>query len=163
MDSFLSMRAAHRNTSILAALFSTMAGVCCHLVVAPFRAHSHQRKKVLIAKEANWMPHYMVQIAYTAEATARLTKHPQDRSVAVEELLEKLGGRLISPYFCFGEDDVIGIGELPDDTAATAAEMAAVSASHIQTFKMTKLLTVEEAMEAMCKAGKPGPTGPSTG
>lgn len=99
------------------------------------------------------MPHYMAQITYTPEATASLTKHPQDRSIAVGEMLQQLGGRLISFYFCFGEDDIVAIAELPDDTAATAAEMAGVSAGHIQAFKMTKLLTVEEAMAAMRKAG----------
>jgi uncharacterized protein with GYD domain len=127
--------------------------VFCHCVVSPFRAYSHLGKQVLIAKEANRMPFYMAQIAYTPEATATLTKHPQDRSVAVGEMLQKLGGRLISFYFCFGEDDIIAIAELPDDTAATAAEMAGVSAGYIQAFKMTRLLTIEESMEAMRRAG----------
>jgi uncharacterized protein with GYD domain len=46
---------------------------------------------------------YMVQFAYTAGALATMAKNPQDRSVPSRELIEKLGGRMIGFYFCFGE------------------------------------------------------------
>jgi len=49
------------------------------------------------------MPFYMTQFAYTAEAIAAMAKNPQDRSIPVRELAQKLGGRLIGFYFCFGE------------------------------------------------------------
>ncbi len=62
-----------------------------------------------------------------------------------------------------GEYDFVALAEFPDDTAATAAMMAAVSAGHIKTIKTTKLLTVEEAMEAMRKAGSVTFQGPSRG
>ena len=42
------------------------------------------------------MAFYMIQAAYTAEAWATMAKNPQDRSIAVRELAQKLGGRLIS-------------------------------------------------------------------
>ena len=106
---------------------------------------------------------YMVQAAYTAEAIATMAKNPQDRSVPVRELMRKLGGRLISLYFCFGEYDVVALGELPDDSAATAVAMAAISAGHLKAYKTTKLFTVEETMEAMRKAGSVTFQGPSRG
>ena len=43
--------------------------------------------------------------------------------------------------------------EAPDDTTATAGLLAAVSAGHLRATKTTRLMTVEEAMEAMRKAG----------
>jgi uncharacterized protein with GYD domain len=48
---------------------------------------------------------YMVQGSYTAEALATMAKNPQDRSIPARELLQKLGGRLIDLYFCYGEYD----------------------------------------------------------
>jgi uncharacterized protein with GYD domain len=108
------------------------------------------------------MAFYMIQGAYTAEALATMAKNPQDRSVPVRELVQKLGGRMISLYFCFGEYDVVVLVELPDDTAATAVALAAVSPGHLKAYKTTKLFTVEETMEAMRKAGSlafPGPSG----
>ena len=109
------------------------------------------------------MAFYMIQGAYTAEAMATMAKNPQDRSVPVRELVQKLGGRLISLYFCFGEYDVVVLVELPDDSAATAVAMAAVSPGHLKAYKTTKLFTIEETMEAMRKAGSLAFPGPSKG
>jgi uncharacterized protein with GYD domain len=109
------------------------------------------------------MAFYMIQGAYTAEAIATMAKNPQDRSVPVRELAQKAGGRLISLYYCFGEYDVVALTELPDDTAATAVAMAAISAGHIKAFKTTKLFTVEETIEAMRKAGSLAFPAPSRG
>ena len=105
----------------------------------------------------------MLQGAYTAEALATLAKNPQDRSAPVRELVQKLGGRLVGFYFCFGEYDVVALSELPDDSAATALALAAVSPGHLKAYKTTKLFTVEETMEAMRKAGSLAFQGPSRG
>ncbi len=109
------------------------------------------------------MAFYMIQGAYTAEALATLAKNPQDRSAPVRELVQKLGGRLVGFYFCFGEYDVVALSELPDDSAATALALAAVSPGHLKAYKTTKLFTVEETMEAMRKAGSLAFQGPSRG
>jgi uncharacterized protein with GYD domain len=106
---------------------------------------------------------YMVQAAYTAEAIAAMAKNPQDRSVPVRDLIQKVGGRLIGFYFCYGEYDVVTLFEAPDETAATAVAMAAISAGHLKAYKTTKLLGVEETMEAMRKAGSLAFQGPSKG
>jgi uncharacterized protein with GYD domain len=106
---------------------------------------------------------YMVQFAYTAEAWATLAKNPQDRSVPVREVGEKLGGRMIGFYYCFGEYDGVLLAELPDDTAAIATAIAGVAPGHLKAIKTTKLFTVEETMEAMRKAGSLAFQGPSGG
>ncbi len=106
---------------------------------------------------------YMVQFAYTAEAWATLVKNPQDRSVPVRELAQKLGGRLVGLYYCFGEYDGVALAELPDDTAAIVTSLAAVTPGHIKAIKTTKLFTVEETMEAMRKAGSLTFQGPAKG
>src|SRR5690242_18589796 len=96
---------------------------------------------------------YMLEFAYTAETWASLTKNPQDRSGPVGELAHRLGGRLVGLYYCFGEFDGVALAELPDDIAAIATSLAAVSPGHLKTIKTTKLFTVGETMEAMRKAG----------
>ena len=107
---------------------------------------------------------FMIQGTYTPEAWATMTKNPQDRSIPIRELLaQKFGGRLVSVYYCFGEYDVVVLVELPDDSAATALAMAAISPGHLKAYKTTKLFTVEETMEAMRKAGSLAFQGPSKG
>ena len=63
------------------------------------------------------------------------------------------GGQLIDLYYHFGEYDGTVIFEAPDDTTATATVLAAVSPGHIRASKTTRLMTAEEAMDAMRKAG----------
>lgn len=99
------------------------------------------------------MPRYMLQFAYTAETWATLAKNPVDRREPLKALLEKLGGRLIELYYHFGEYDGVVLLEAPDDTAATAAVIAALSPGHVKAARTTRLMTVEETMAAMRKAG----------
>jgi uncharacterized protein with GYD domain len=65
-----------------------------------------------------------------------------------------MGGRLLSFYNSFGEYDVLVIYEAPDESTAAAMVMAAVSPGHLSTVKTTVLLTAEEGVEAMRKAGE---------
>jgi len=106
---------------------------------------------------------YMIQATYTAEAWAALAKNPQDRRIPIREVAQKLGGRLIDAYYCFGEYDVVVLVELPDDNAALTTAIAGVSPGHLKAGKTTKLFTVEETMEAMRKAGSLAFQGPSKG
>jgi uncharacterized protein with GYD domain len=106
---------------------------------------------------------YMIQGTYTAEAWATMTKNPQDRSIPIRELAQRLGGRLVDVYYCFGEYDVVVLAEAPDDVTASAIVLAAISPGHLKAIKTTKLLTVEETMEAMRKAGSVTYPAPSKG
>ena len=96
---------------------------------------------------------YMTQWSYTPEAWANLVKNPENREAPVKTLAEKLDGRLLGWYNCFGEYDGLAIYEVPDETNAMAAVLAAITPGHLKATKTTVLLTVEQGMEAMGKAG----------
>ncbi len=96
---------------------------------------------------------YMIQFAYTPEAWAALTKQPQDRSALIRQMAERMGGRLVGLYYCFGEYDGIVLFEAPDDITAAASSLASTSAGHIKAIRTTRLYSVAEMMEAMRKAG----------
>jgi uncharacterized protein with GYD domain len=104
-------------------------------------------------KEKVDMPLYMTQFAYTKEAWATLTHNPEDRSVAVRELLETGGGRLLSLYLSFGEYDGLLIYEAPDDATAGALILAAATREHLGVTRTTPLFTGEESLEIMRRAG----------
>jgi uncharacterized protein with GYD domain len=99
------------------------------------------------------MPLYMLQFAYTPEAWAALVKNPEDRSAPVKALVEKLGGRLIGFYYCFGEYDGVIITEGTDNVTSMTGVLAGIVPGHLKATKTTVLFSVEEAMEAMGKAG----------
>ena len=94
----------------------------------------------------------MIQFSYKSEIVGQLIKNPEDRSVAVRNLIEKLGGKLLAFYYSFGDYDGIVIAEFPDNTSGLATTMASFAAGGTTKLKTTVLITVEEAMVAMKKA-----------
>src|SRR5215218_2962847 len=99
------------------------------------------------------MPLYMTQFTNTTEAWATLTHAPEDRSVAVRELLEAGGGRLISWYLSFGEYDGLLIYEAPDEATAGALVLAAARQGHLGVTKTTPLFDGEQSLQMLRRAG----------
>ncbi len=107
------------------------------------------------------MPYYMYQVSYTPEAWAGLAKRPQDRARAIRPIIRDLKGRLTSFYLAFGEYDAVVIAEMPDDETAAALSIAATAGGAVKAIKTTPLMTVQQGMRAMRKAGKAGYRPPS--
>lgn len=105
---------------------------------------------------------YMTQFGYTPSAWAALVKNPEDRAKAFRALVEKMGGKFISLYYAFGEYDGVAIFEAPNESTATAIILAVTSPGHLRGTKTTTLLTVEQTMEAMRKAGTVTYKGPKS-
>ncbi|MHA1988714.1 MAG: GYD domain-containing protein [Promethearchaeota archaeon] len=69
----------------------------------------------------------MIQFSYKPDVVRKLIKNPEDRSLAVKELLEKVGGKMLAFYYSYGDYDGIVIAEMPDHVSGLAATMAAFS------------------------------------
>jgi uncharacterized protein with GYD domain len=102
------------------------------------------------------MPHYLVQVAYSPEGWEGLVKQPQDRIEAVRPSIERLGGKINSAYFAFGDYDVVLLAELPDNVSAAAIAIAFAGGGACKAVHTTPLLTSEEAVAAMKKASQTG-------
>ena len=98
------------------------------------------------------MPSYLVQIAYTSDAWGAMVKQPQNRLEAVRPVVEKLGGKFEHAWLAFGEYDIVGVVELPENVDAAAFSMAIAAGGAAKAFKTTPLLSLEEGVEAMRKA-----------
>ena len=102
------------------------------------------------------MPYYMIQGAYTSESWATQIANPQNRIEMVRPVFEKLGGRIESAYFAFGEYDIVVIAEFPDDISAAAVSVTINAGGAFKTAKTTPLMTIEEGVEVLRKAGGTG-------
>ena len=102
------------------------------------------------------MPRYMIQASYNTQGTIDLVKNPQDRSAAVRPVIERLGGSIESFDYAFGEYDIVAIFQVPDNVSAAALAMAVGAGGSISALKTTVLIPMEEAVEAMRKAGTLG-------
>ena len=102
------------------------------------------------------MPYFLEQVAYTSEGWGALVKNPQNRIEAVRPAIEKLGGKIESAWFAFGEYDVVLILQMPDNVNAAAIAIAFAAGGACKSVKTTPLITIAEGVEAMRKAATAG-------
>jgi uncharacterized protein with GYD domain len=102
------------------------------------------------------MPHYLHQVAYSREGWEALLAHPQNRIEAVRPAIEKLGGRIETAWFAFGEYDVVVVSEMPDNVSAAAISIAFAGGGACKSVQTTPLMSPEEALQAFKKAGECG-------
>ena len=102
------------------------------------------------------MASYLYQISYSSEAWAALVKRPQDRIEVVRKVVEKLGGKIEGFWFAFGDYDLIGVIEMPDNASAAAFSVAVAAGGACKDVKTTPLLSIAEGLAAMTKAGTAG-------
>ncbi len=102
------------------------------------------------------MAYYLLQATYTPEAWATMVKNPQNRIEAARAAVERLGGTIQGAWLAFGEYDVVAIFQVPDNVSAAAISIAYSAGGSVKAIKTTPLMTWEEGVEAMMKAGGMG-------
>jgi uncharacterized protein with GYD domain len=99
------------------------------------------------------MAKYMIQASYSPEGVKGVIKDGgTGRRTAIEAAIKALGGRLESLYFAFGDTDIYGIADMPDNVTAAAFALAVGVPGTISHLKTTVLLTLEEVDQAAKKA-----------
>jgi uncharacterized protein with GYD domain len=99
---------------------------------------------------------YLIQATYTPEAWAAQLKNPTNRRQAATPVIERLGGRIESFDYAFGDVDLVIIAEFPDNVAAAAVALAVNSSGAFKAFTTTPLMSVEDGIQAMRKAAEAG-------
>jgi uncharacterized protein with GYD domain len=82
-----------------------------------------------------------------------MTATPQDRMERVRPAIENLGGKLESGFLAFGEYDLVAVVDFPDNVSAAAFSMSVAAKGGVKAFKTTPLMTMDEAVAAMQRAG----------
>ena len=97
------------------------------------------------------MPKYMIQASYVGEGLKGLLKEGgTKRRDTVAQVIEGMGGALESFYYAFGDYDVVGVAEMPDNVSSVAFSLM-INASGVINAKTTVLLTPEEIDQATKK------------
>ena len=107
------------------------------------------------------MARYLTQVSYTSEAMSHLISNPQDRGAVIRELFQRLGGKVETFDYCFGDYHLVLIVEFPDNESVEAIMMAAYASGAIKDLKITVLMPMEEAVRAMTRAHAAGYKPPS--
>lgn len=97
------------------------------------------------------MPKYMIQASYVGDGLKGLLKEGgSNRRETVNKVIEAMGGTLESFYYAFGDYDVVGVADMPDNVSSVAFSLM-VNASGVINAKTTVLLTPEEIDQATKK------------
>ena len=99
------------------------------------------------------MPFYLTRFSYTPETWARLVKNPEDRRAAAKQYIESVGGKLHGFWYAFGDHDGYNLWEAPDNVSMAATAIALSAGGALNACHTTALLTVEETLAALQKAG----------
>ncbi len=99
------------------------------------------------------MAYYLLQVSYTPEAWGTMIGNPQNRMDLVRPAVEQAGGSIECGYFAFGDYDLVTILQVPDNVTAASLSLAFSAGGAVKAIKTTPLLTMEEGMEAMRRAG----------
>lgn len=102
------------------------------------------------------MPLYLSRFSYTPETWARLIGSPEDRRKVAQQYIESVGGKLHGFWYAFGTHDGYTVWEAPDNVSMAAVALAIGAGGALNSFETTVLLTVEETLDALRKAGQVG-------
>ena len=100
------------------------------------------------------MPLYLSRFSYTPETWARLIGDPEDRRNAAQSYIESVGGKLHGFWYAFGDHDGYNLWEAPDNVSMAAVALAIGGGGALSSFETTVLMTVDETIEALGKAGQ---------
>ncbi len=100
------------------------------------------------------MPLYLTKFSYTPETWARLIANPEDRRAAAQSYIESVGGRLHGFWYAFGAHDGYTLWEAPDNVSMAAVTVAIGSGGAVSSLDTTVLISVDEALEALRRAGE---------
>lgn len=106
------------------------------------------------------MPHFLIEAAYKDSAAKAMIANPQNRADVIRKTCESLDGKMHSFFFAFGEYDVVVLVELPGNQAAAALALVVGASGALSKYRTTVLMTSEESVEAMRRAGDVSYTAP---
>ncbi len=108
------------------------------------------------------MPKFITFFSYTSESAKAMINKPSDRSVAVRQLVESMGGTVESFYWMQGKHDGFVISSLPDGASGAAISLAVASSGAVSGIQSHQLFDRDE-QAAIVAAAKKATYKPPTG
>lgn len=95
------------------------------------------------------MPGYVMLMKWTQQGIANVKESPE-RIKQARAAVEKLGGRIVGVWVTMGQYDLVAIGDLPNDQAASILALSVGSLGNVTTQTM-RALSEEEFAEVVAK------------
>ena len=98
------------------------------------------------------MAKYVTFFTYTSEAWARMIQNPGDRSAAVRQLADSLGGSVECLYWTFGTHDGLVITDAADSISAAALSVTVGTTGAFKNLETHELLTQEQLSQVLARS-----------
>jgi uncharacterized protein with GYD domain len=98
------------------------------------------------------MAKYVTFFTYTSEAWARMIQSPGDRTAAVRQLTDSVGGSVECVYWMFGAQDGLVIFDVPDSVSAAALSVAVGSTGSFKSLETRELLSQEQLSQVLSRS-----------
>ncbi|WP_020495764.1 GYD domain-containing protein [Sciscionella marina] len=98
------------------------------------------------------MPFYLIRSKATSQTWADLIENPEDRRAPSVQAESLYGGKVHGYWYAFGEYDVYGLFEAPDNTSAATVQAAISAGGAYSKVEIVPLLSVEEMLAALEQA-----------
>ena len=98
------------------------------------------------------MPKYVSFFTYSSEAWGRMIDAPGDRTTALRQVLDSVGGSLDAMYWMFGDYDGMVVFDVPGSASAAAVSVAAGSSGAFKHLETHELFTQEQLGETLAQA-----------
>ncbi|GAB5437764.1 GYD domain-containing protein [Falsiruegeria mediterranea] len=98
------------------------------------------------------MPLFITYASYSTSGLQGLLSKPEDRGVAIQALMDKVGAKVVALYFTTGSNDVVMISEAADGTDTVALGMAVAASGAVQDVETVRAWTSAEFGDIASKA-----------
>ena len=98
------------------------------------------------------MPKYLCSFTYSSGSWARLIDRPEDRTAAMQNVVEALGGTLECMYWRMDSEDGLLIVDFPDSVAVSAVQTAIFKTGAIKSLDVYELLTKQQLRQRLVLA-----------
>ncbi len=95
---------------------------------------------------------FITYASYSQAGIKALMSKPEDRTAAINALVQKAGGRVVAMYNTTGANDVVLVSEAPDGTDAVALAMAVSASGVVAKAETVRAWTGAEFVEVVEKA-----------
>jgi uncharacterized protein with GYD domain len=95
------------------------------------------------------MPMFLTTFTYAPQTWARLRERPEDRTEAIRESMEAVGGKLHGLWYSLGEYDGVVLWEAPSRVSVASSMFATKAAGAHSRLETTVLLNADEVLEAL--------------
>ena len=100
------------------------------------------------------MAHYLIEVGYTPQAWKTQIDSQANVVDRITPAVKAAKGKIVSIYYAFGKHDLVGIIDFPTPEDAAGFALAVTSSGALRSFQTTPLLTVDQGIDSMRRAGE---------